>query len=64
MSKKCDLCQKVFEFPYLLERHKNRKKPCNIIFNLNNYTKELYEELFTGVFGCFEIHFEMRPNKI
>ena len=33
MSKKCDLCQKVFEFPYLLERHKNRKKPCNIINN-------------------------------
>ena len=33
MSKKCELCQKVFEFPYLLERHKNRKKPCNIINN-------------------------------
>lgn len=33
MSKRCELCQKVFEFPYLLERHKNRKKPCNIINN-------------------------------
>ena len=33
MCKKCELCQKVFEFPYLLERHKNRKKPCNIINN-------------------------------
>lgn len=30
MNKRCDLCQKIFEFPYLLERHKNRKTPCNI----------------------------------
>jgi hypothetical protein len=28
---KCGLCKKEFEFPYLLERHKNRKTPCNII---------------------------------
>jgi hypothetical protein len=31
MSNSCELCKKVFEFPYLLERHKNRKTPCNII---------------------------------
>jgi hypothetical protein len=30
MSNKCNLCKKEFEFPYLLERHKNRKTPCNI----------------------------------
>jgi ubiquinone/menaquinone biosynthesis C-methylase UbiE len=39
------------------------KKPCNIFFNLNNYTKELYEELFTGIFGCFEIEFIMKPHR-
>jgi len=25
----CELCNMVFEYPYLLERHKNNKKPCN-----------------------------------
>jgi len=39
------------------------KKPCNIFFNLNDYTKELYEELFTGIFGCFEIEFVMKPDR-
>lgn len=39
------------------------KKPCNILFNMNNFTLELYEELFTGIFSCFEIQFIMRPFK-
>jgi hypothetical protein len=26
---KCQLCDKTFEYPYLLERHKNNKTPCN-----------------------------------
>ncbi len=26
---KCQLCDKTFEYPYLLERHKNNKIPCN-----------------------------------
>jgi len=28
---KCNLCDKFFEYPYLLERHKNNKTPCNAI---------------------------------
>lgn len=28
---KCKLCEKEFEYPYLLERHKKRKTPCNVI---------------------------------
>lgn len=39
------------------------KKPCNLIFNLNSYFQELYEELFTGLFQCFEITFVMRASK-
>ena len=30
MSNICYLCNKSFEYLYLLERHKNNKKPCNI----------------------------------
>ena len=26
---KCNLCDKEFKYPYLLERHKNNKIPCN-----------------------------------
>lgn len=29
MVNKCNLCEKTFEYPYLLERHKNNKKSCN-----------------------------------
>ncbi|MCB9252400.1 MAG: class I SAM-dependent methyltransferase, partial [Flavobacteriales bacterium] len=39
------------------------KKLCNFIFNLNPYWQELYEELFTGIFGCFEITFVMKPRR-
>jgi hypothetical protein len=28
---KCELCQKEFEFKVYLKRHKNNKKPCNLI---------------------------------
>jgi hypothetical protein len=31
MVLKCQLCDKAFEYPYLLERHKNNKTPCNAI---------------------------------
>ena len=31
MVNKCKLCEKEFEYPYLLERHKNNKKSCNKI---------------------------------
>ena len=30
MVNKCELCEKTFEFPYLLKRHKDNKTPCNI----------------------------------
>jgi hypothetical protein len=30
MINRCQLCNKEFEYPYLLERHKNNKKPCNL----------------------------------
>ena len=29
MNNKCQLCKKEFTYPYLLERHKNNKNPCN-----------------------------------
>ena len=31
MVNKCQLCKKEFEYPYLLERHKKNKKPCNVL---------------------------------
>jgi len=38
MVNRCNLCQKDFEYPYLLERHKNRKTPCNAIKSKFNCT--------------------------
>ncbi len=34
-----------------------------LLFNINNFTKEYYEECLSGVFPCSEIHFEMTPQK-
>ncbi len=36
------------------------KKILQIVFNLNRYTRELYEENFCYLFPCYEIRFEMR----
>jgi hypothetical protein len=29
MVNNCELCGKEFKYPYLLERHINKKTPCN-----------------------------------
>jgi hypothetical protein len=36
------------------------KKILQAVFNLNRYTRELYEENFCYLFPCYEILFEMR----
>lgn len=36
------------------------RKAFQIVFNLNRYTRELYEENFCYLFPCYEIRFEMR----
>jgi len=36
------------------------KKILQMVFNLNRYTRELYEENFCYLFPCYEIQFEMR----
>lgn len=36
------------------------KKVFQILFNMNRYTRELYEENFCYLFPCYEIRFEMR----
>jgi len=38
------------------------KKILQIVFNLNRYTRELYEENFCYLFPCYEIRFEMRRS--
>ncbi len=35
MINKCDLCDKTFEYPYLLKRHKDNKTPCNKLKETN-----------------------------
>ena len=32
----CILCNKTFEYPYLLDRHKKNKKPCNRVVESYN----------------------------
>ena len=36
------------------------KQILQVVFNLNRYTRELYEENFCYLFPCYEIRFEMR----
>ncbi|MBM3800840.1 MAG: class I SAM-dependent methyltransferase [Acidimicrobiia bacterium] len=38
------------------------KKMLQAVFNLNRYTRELYEENFCHVFPCYEVRFEMRRH--
>jgi len=38
------------------------KKILQTVFNLNRYTRELYEENFCYLFPCYEIRFEMRRH--
>lgn len=45
MVKTCDICNKTFKYNYLLERHKNKKNPCqnikeNSIVNVNDDIKK------------------------
>jgi hypothetical protein len=38
----CDKCGKVFQYKYLLERHKNKKNPCETMENINSvYDKKI-----------------------
>jgi len=40
----CELCKKDFKYKYLLDKHKSRKRSCNIIENiLKNYDEKIDE---------------------
>ena len=49
-------------FPPYYIRHGFRKV-VEIIVNSTNYTKELYEENFSGWISCYELKFKLRVNK-
>lgn len=50
-----------FKSPFFI-RNQIKRIP-KIIFNSNNYFKELYESNFCYIFPCSEIEFEMKPVK-
>ena len=52
----------VFKSQFLI-RNLVKKWIFTVIFNLNGYMQEYYEECCTGIFPCSEIFFEMKPEK-
>lgn len=46
-----------FRFRSIVNRHVLEK-----LVNMNKYTQELYEDMFTGIISCEEIHFEVEKR--
>jgi ubiquinone/menaquinone biosynthesis C-methylase UbiE len=51
-----------FNSPFRLRSIVNRYVIEKIV-NMNKYTQELYEDMFTGIFSCEEIHFEVEKRQ-
>ena len=60
-SYNCERCNKVFTQKSLLEKHKNRKRPCSIVEEKDDNTEEVNDltmiDLFAGT-GAFSLAFE------
>jgi len=52
-----------FNSPFRLRSIANRYILEKLV-NINTYTQELYEDVFTGIFSCEEIHFEVEKRKM
>ena len=51
----------IFKSPFFFRNY--FKKGIQLFVNIGNYTREFYEECFTGIISCSEIYFEMKALK-
>lgn len=43
----CNICKAEFTNEYLLQKHMNRKVPCNVIFECLSDIKKMSDKVFT-----------------